>query len=335
MTDDTLSLEGDDEDTPDLPSAFEGGGSSDTYAQRTQLDAFKTEDTTGIVRPEPAYFLVTGAKDRGKSANLSGIPPTFGGEVHIISFDEGAATGGITNYHRNTGKLDRINIFEPAKKRLDDDGEVVFPGFSEENPATAVEVIAQTDAYLSQLQDRDVDVLVLDHFQALHERIGVSFARAEENLGPTARIDFRHYGHRTSMCRYIESKARNIPRTAFALTGYGAEKETEMVEYVKSNGKKGHKPIEKMKDPRWFDKYKKPYHFWLNHTTSREGGDTLLMEQDADIDYYVDVVFSKYDDWLPKGKRFDLTGTDYSVFWEDAETLDERIEGEMKAAKEA
>lgn len=328
MSNGAVSLGGDsggDEDTegPDIPDKFSGRASNKGLTKGMSGPRLSPSDPSKSSLPQPVCIIVTGEKDVGKTVGPAGLPRPNDGTTYIVTFDD-ATMAGLRNFYEPE-EMENIEVFEMTKRVYDDDGNVVYPGYDPNDPSTAETVIEETMYWLEQIEEAgDCDNLILDHFQELRDNISQSYTISHHNLDPLATLKPQHYNLRTRAVKMIEAKARNIPRHAMVLTGYGGE---EKMQSRKTASGKTEWYVD-FERPRWAERYKRPYHVHLHHSsTAKRGQNDPYEEATDDVEYFYRVVGSKHE-LFPLGKKINATDTNYSIFWEEEERA-ERVIDEM------
>lgn len=321
-----ISLGGDssdDTDAPDMPGKFDTSTSGTGLTKDIGNLKLHPSSPTDVDLPKPLGIIVTGEKDTGKTVGPAGIPRPYGGKTYILTFDD-ATMAGLRNYY-TPEELEDVIVIELTKKQYNDDGEVVYPGYDPNQPKTAETVCGTAMGWLEQIDEAgDCDNLILDHFQYLRNDIAQSYTISHHNLDPLGNLKPQHYNLRTRAVKMIESKARHIPRHTITITGYGEEEKLQSRK--KPDGSTDW--YVGLKKPKWVDRYKKPYHVHVNHSSSAKvHSDDPYDEATDEIDYFYHVVSSKHE-LFPKGHRFKATGGNYSMFW-DKEKQAERLMDEM------
>lgn len=303
-----------------VPSVFSGGGrsglSSITSAFKRSLGEHAPEMRMESKASEKFSILVAGTKHAGKSASLADLPRPNGGRTVFISFDAATYSGIKTMWGVDWMKENRVEVYEVTKAIPD----IGYPGYDPTRPATAESVLGYTAYILEELEEAgDVDNIILDHFQAAHEDIGVSYCRHLAGVTATEKIDFRAYGPRKPMLRLLRDKAWNIARHAICMTGY---KDEETVTMQKAGGKTEIGTV--IRDCRWLQPYQAPFEITLEpyYTMEKIAGG----KGESHPKYYWYVAGSK-SSVFPLGETMDLTGKGINHFWK----LGEELEGATDA----
>lgn len=260
-------------------------------------------------------IVIQGDKDSGKSMAPVGIPNLKGRKV-IISCDDTTAES-LVNYYGGD-IFTKLELYEVTRRITDKDGKVIYPGYDPSRPETAEVVLGNVMLLLDKFQqDGNVEVLIIDHFQALYEQVAATYARHINGLAPDDRMQLEHWGARTDAMKLIEGKIRRVPMAGgvAVISGYGAEEKITYVEVMDASGKPKKKVVRKMVDPKWLpDAIIRNWLVILNMTMLRTTSG-LGKEKSSEDRYYCEVVMSK-GPRFEKGKEVDITGKNLGIFWE-------------------
>jgi hypothetical protein len=299
---------------------------------------FEDEMAANIEVSRAIGLIVEGPKGSGKSCNLIlGLPiPPEGHWTYVISFDETtrealekrASELGMT-YDQLKAKH-KIKLAEPCRRHFKKlpDGTVkkIYDGFDPNNTVTGEVVIGTTMALLEKIEQRnDGWSVILDHFQALWENVGVTKGRHDFGFDPAAKNSdlgknaLGVYESRARNCKLIEAKARRVAKGFFALSGYGDEERTT-VEETGETGPDGRHKTRITKDivpPKWLasgaaSDIARNYHARLKFDHTRE---SETRKGESNDHFWVEVMDSKLA-LFPPGQRRDITDRDISVFFE-------------------
>lgn len=279
----------------------------------------------GIREDSNLTIVLMGGKDSGKSCAPALIPVKTGQRKVYISCDDTTVESLRSRYGLDW--LDgNIEVYE-LTRRVVMNGKETYAGYDPNRPETSEQVIGNIMLLLDQLeQEANVGLLVIDHWQALYEDIGISYARHVNKLGPTDEMRFDHYAPRASAMKLINQKAKRslAPGGKLVITGYSPEEKLSYTEVPdpRNPGKTKKEVIKKMVDPKWLkDDIKRDYLVVLKAEQVRTTDSLNAKEGKATDKYLCEVVSSKVGDRFPKGVTKDITGRGLDVFWDvDAKT---------------
>lgn len=318
------SDDGDDKPTS-TPGSFGGGGSSggglrkgirkDGSGPSTEPVMQEGEDTRDLPPyPLPLFMIVKGDKNSGKTAQPAGLPRPFGGKTVFLTFDSATRPGIIGHHDEET--LENIDIVDVVSPQPDND----YPGYDPNVPETAAAVLDEAMAWLEHWKAQgNVDNLIIDHAEFMHMDVSPSYVVHKELEGnPLADFKMNNWGTRTKVSKLFMAEALLVPEHAIVLTGYG--KEPKM-----TYNKQKKEWTEEIQDPSWTKKWRKPAHVILEHGIEKIRQDD---EKGFETEFYLEIESAKSEvhHLFPQGERFEMTGRDYSYFWDRRDQLEEAIE---------